>query len=139
MDRVFVDTDVVIDFLIDREPFSEDAAKLFTYSERGVLKVCLSSLCFNNLYYVIRKLEGRERAILLLERIEKIVTILPVDDKIIRQALVSDIKDFEDAVQHYCAKAAGITTILTRNIKDYSKSELAIHSPESYLQLLRRK
>ena len=64
---------------------------------------------------------------------------LPVDDKIIRQALVSDTKDFEDAVQHYCAKAAGVTTILTRNIKDYSKSELAIHSPESYLQLLRRK
>ena len=139
MEQVFIDTDVIIDFFIDRKPFSEKAAEIFSYSELGKIKGYVSSLSFSNVFYIVRKLEGRKKAIGSLEQLEKIITILPVDGRIVRQALISEIQDFEDALQNYCALSGGVKAIVTRNIKDYSKSSLAIHTPESYLKIIRRK
>ena len=132
---VFVDTDVIIDFLIDRRPFSSDSAKLFTYAEREMLEINVSSLCFNNIYYIIRRLESDRKARELLIRLDNLTKILTVSENTIKQALISDFKDFEDSIQNNCAKEAGLKTIITRNIKDYSKSELAIHTPHSYLNI----
>lgn len=110
--------------------------RLFTYGEEGKLSLYVASLSFSNIYYVIRKFVGKAKSLELLDKLEKIVTILPVDERIIRQALVAGFGDFEDAIQNYTAKQLReIKTIITRNTKDYAKSDLAIHTPESYLKL----
>ena len=140
MEKIYVDTDVIMDFLIDKKPYGKLAAKIFTYAEKGEVDLCVSALSFSKIYYVSRKFVEKIKALELLNRLEKIVRILPVDEKIIKQALTSDFKDFEDAIQNYTAKQIKeIKVIVTRNVKDYSKSDLAIYTPESYLKKLERK
>lgn len=136
MDQVFIDTDVIIDLLIDREPFAGDAARIFTYAERGLITCYVSALSFSNIFYVVGKLAGKDEARRLIEQLEKLVEILPVDAKIIRRALSSDMEDFEDAIQNYCAGEAQLTLLISRNVKDFRKSKLAVHTPDSYLKLL---
>lgn len=136
MEHVYLDTDVVIDFLVDNPAQAEFMGRLFTYGEEGKLILYAASLSFSNIYYVTRKFVGKAKSIELLEKLEKLVTILPVDERIVRQALVAGFGDFEDAIQNYSAKQLKeIKTIVTRNTKDYAKSDLAIHTPESYLKL----
>ena len=130
---VFVDTDVVLDLLARREPFHPHAAKLFTLADRGVLKVCVSSLSFSNLHYILRKETSGRRAVEILKTFRKLVTVLPVDDAIVASALDSGFTDFEDAIQYHTAQAAKVTVLLTRNIRDYRKPVITVCTPEEYL------
>lgn len=132
--RIFIDTDVIIDFLIDRKPFSDNANEIFIKGEKRELKLYASSLCFNNIFYITRRLIGEKEARNLLFQLEKITEVLPVDKSIIRTSLKSKFKDFEDGVQNYCAKKAGIKIIVTRDKKDYRESDLSIYSPEEFLK-----
>ena len=134
MDKVFVDIDVIIDFLTDRKPFSEAAAKIFALSEKGFLDLYISSLSTSNIYYVLKRLESHHVALHLLERLSLLVTVLPVDGKIVYQALTSGFRDFEDALQNFTAvQLSSIHLILTRNVDDYKKSNLIILTPQEYL------
>ncbi|HEY3488588.1 MAG TPA: PIN domain-containing protein [Candidatus Deferrimicrobiaceae bacterium] len=130
---VFVDTDVVLDLLARREPFHLHAARLFTLADRGVLKVCVSSLSFSNLHYILRKETSGKRAVEILKAFRKLVTILPVDDAIVAAALDSGFPDFEDAIQYHAAMSARLTVLLTRNCRDYRKPAITVCTPEEYL------
>lgn len=133
-DKVFLDSDVVLDHLADRQPFAENAHRLFALAETGKLDACIASLSFSNLYYILRKLKGHAGALALLGRLKRLVRVSAVSDSEISSALSSRFKDFEDAIQHFAAKAeGGITAIITRNPDDYTASEIPILSPEQYL------
>jgi len=134
-ERIFIDTDVIIDFLIDRKPFLDNANKIFVKGENKELKLYASSLCFNNIFYITRRFIGEKEARNLLFQLEKITEILPVDKSIIKTSLRSKFKDFEDGVQNYCAKKAGIKIIVTRDKKDYRESDLSVYNPEEFLKL----
>lgn len=138
MDKLFLDTDVIIDFLVDREPFASFSSRIFDLAEKGVVKVYISSLSVNNIYYITRKLTGEKKAIGIIRELTSIVDILEVGKKEISVALSSGFKDFEGALQHATAiQLKGIKALLTRNIKDYRKSQIAIFTPESYLKLVK--
>src|SRR5208337_2167953 len=94
-DKIFLDTDVALDHLADRQPFAEYAHRLFALAETGELAVCLSSLSFSNLYYVLRKLKGHDEALALLRRLKRLVGVAGVAEVEIQSALSSDFKDFE--------------------------------------------
>ena len=133
-DKIFLDTDVALDHLADRQPFAEYAHRLFALAETGELTVCVSSLSFSNLYYILRKLKGHADALVLLGKLKLIVRVSAVTEVEINSALSSSFKDFEDAIQHFAAKAeGGVSAIVTRNTADYSASEISILSPEEYL------
>lgn len=139
MGPVLLDTDVIIDFLADRKPYSAEAAQLFTLIDRKKIKGYVSSLCFSNLYYVLRKAGSHEKVIKSLRELTELVEIVMVDDKIIKSALSSGFKDFEDAIQYYACLASGkISFIITRNTKDYKGSELPVMTPEMFLSLLQK-
>jgi predicted nucleic acid-binding protein len=139
MKKIFLDTDVIIDFLIDRRPFSESAAQIFSLAESGEIEAFVSTLCFNNIYYITRRLADSKTAVELLRKLTLITTVLPVDQMVLKQALSSNFKDFEDAIQNFCAKQEKeISVLITRNIKEYQKSDLAIHTPDSYLKIIRK-
>lgn len=135
MNDLFIDTDVIIDFLIDRKPFSREAAIIFTLIEQKKIKGYTSSLTFSNLYYVLRKFESHHKVISKLDSISKLLNILKVDDHAIRNAIESGFPDFEDSIQYFSAVAyKKIDVIITRNIKDYKNSSLPVMTPGDYLK-----
>lgn len=136
-DKIFLDTDVALDHLADRQPFAEYAHRLFALAETGDLTACISSLSFSNLYYLLRKLNGHAEAVALLAKLKLLVRVLSIGDAEIQAALASSFKDFEDAIQHFAAKAeGGIGAIITRNKADYSSSEIPVLSPDEFLAKL---
>jgi predicted nucleic acid-binding protein len=101
MTNLFIDTDVIIDFLIDRKPHSREAAIIFTLIDQKKLKGYASSLTFSNLFYVLRKIEPHKKVLAKLDSISKILTILNVGEQNIRDAIESGFPDFEDSIQKY--------------------------------------
>jgi len=137
MRDIFIDTDVIIDFLIDRKPYSREAAIIFTLIEQRKLKGYVSSLTFSNLYYVLRKVESHNKVITKLESISRLLTILKVDQQTIKDAISSGFTDFEDGIQYICARDhKKIDVLITRNIKDYKGSEIPVMTPVDYLKIV---
>jgi predicted nucleic acid-binding protein len=135
MTDLFIDTDVIIDFLIDRKPHSREAAIIFTLIEQKKLKGYVSSLTFSNLYYVLKKVESHNKVISKLDSISKMLTILKVDQQTIKDAIASGFSDFEDSIQYNCAlDYKKIDVLITRNTKDYKNSEIPVMTPAEYLK-----
>lgn len=135
MDKVLIDTDVILDFFFDRLPFSEYAAKVFTHCELKQIQGFVTPVICSNVYYILRQTAKHEKVIEKLTQLLTIMDVLIMDKAIVVQALNSDFKDFEDALQNYAAeKMNDIDVILTRNIKDFKHSELGVMTPESYLK-----
>jgi predicted nucleic acid-binding protein len=137
MKSIFMDTNVIIDFLADRQPFSDDAAKLFDLSIDGKVRIYISAVSYNNIYYVLRQSLTNNAAIKLLEELDELTEIADVTKAIIQQSLKTDFKDYEDAIQYYCALSIPkIDFIVTRNTKDFKKSTLSVLTPaESLISL----
>jgi predicted nucleic acid-binding protein len=134
MENVFMDTDVIVDFLTDRKPFSLESAKIFSLIDQKKIKGCVSSLSFSNLYYVLRKFGPHKKVISSLQELSDMVDILKVDSDIAKSALSSDFKDFEDSIQLFAAQEhKRVDCIITRNIKDYKDSSLPVMTPETFL------
>lgn len=133
MDRVLVDCDIALDFLSAREPFFDSARGLFSLFERGGVRGFASPLLFANLNYIIRKQKGRDGALAALKKLQLIVRVAPISGKAVAMALASGFPDFEDALQYYAAKEAGISTIITRNAQHYPRAAATICSAEEYL------
>jgi predicted nucleic acid-binding protein len=137
MADLFIDTDVIVDFLIDRKPYSREAAIIFTLIEQKKLKGYVSSLTFSNLYYVLRKVESHNKVISKLDSMSKMLTILKVDQKTLKDAIASGFSDFEDSIQYNCAiDYKKIEVLITRNTKDYRNSEIPVMTPADYLKMV---
>lgn len=134
MENVFIDTDVIVDFLTDRKPFSIDSAEIFSLIDQKKVKGCVSSLSFSNLYYVLSKFGTHKKVINKLQELAELVDILKVDSGTIKSALAADFKDFEDSIQYFTAQDnKKIDCIITRNIKDFKDSYLPVMTPETFL------
>ena len=130
MKRIFIDTNVVIDFLADRRPFSADAAKLFDLAVNAKLKIYISAVSYNNIYYILRQSLTHAATLKLLEQLADMTEIADVTNEIIRTSFKTDFKDYEDAIQYYCALTVPkIEFIVTRNTKDFRKSALPVLTP----------
>jgi predicted nucleic acid-binding protein len=129
---LFVDTDIVLDLLARREPFYNAAARLFSRAEGGDVALAVSSLSFANLFYILRKQLTAKLAVEVLRDFKLLVSVVPVDDSTIEQALKAGFTDFEDAIQYHAALNAGCSTLLTRNGRHYRKTEIAVLTAETY-------
>lgn len=137
MNYFFIDTNIIIDFIADRKPFSKAAAKLFDYSEKGKVKLFISSLSYSNIYYVVKKSTTHKEMIMVLRELEAMTETLDITKSIIKSSLSSDFKDFEDAIQYYTAISTKKTSaIVTRDTKDYKQSNLAVLTPEEAVGLI---
>jgi predicted nucleic acid-binding protein len=134
MEKVFVDTDIVLDLLSNREPFYIHAAYLFSEADKNEAKIYVSSLSFSNLNYILSKQYSTDQARKKLLKFKTLVTVLAVTDKVVELALSSDFKDFEDGMQYYTAIENNIKTLLTRNLKDYKSAEIAVMTAEQFLK-----
>jgi predicted nucleic acid-binding protein len=135
MDTVLIDTDVILDFFFDRKPFSEEASRILSLCEKGEVKGFVTSIMLSNVYYLLRKTASHEKVIENLKILMNIIDVTTTNKKTVIEALNSEFKDFEDALQNFSAiNEKEIKVIITRNIKDYKSSTLSIMTPESYLK-----
>lgn len=136
MDKIFIDSDIVLDVFTKRKSFYRHSAKLLTLIEKKKLRGYTSPLVFANIHYILRKLKSKAYALQTLRKLRIVVSVLSVSDKHIDQALNSEFSDFEDAIQYYSAKSSKINFIITRNKKDYKHSSITVFTPEEYLAML---
>jgi predicted nucleic acid-binding protein len=134
VEKVFVDTEIVLDLLSNREPFYIHAAYLFSEADKNKIKIFVSSLSFSNLNYLLSRQYSADQARKKLLKFKTLVTVLAVTDKIVELALASNFKDFEDGMQYYTAIENNIKTLLTRNLKDYKFAEISIMTAEQFLK-----
>lgn len=137
MIHFFLDTNIVIDFLTDRSPFAQSAARLFDYAEKGKVKLYLTAVSYNNTYYIIRKLTSHKEAIKTMKALEELTETVDTTAAAVKSALKSDFKDFEDAIQYFAAKENSMLNgIVTGNVSDFKRSSLAIWTPEQAVNLV---
>jgi predicted nucleic acid-binding protein len=137
MQKILLDTDVILDLFYDRKPFSDHAARLFSLCESKKVIGLITPVTCSNLYYVLKQTARHGKVVEKLNQLLMVINVLSMDGEVVLKALNSDFKDFEDALQNFSAvKAKNIDVIITRNVKDYRNSELGIMTPENYLKQL---
>ena len=137
MRNLFVDANIIIDFLALREPFSTYAAELFELAEKSRVKIFVSAVSFNVVYYVLRQKYGHLKTLEFLREFFSLVTILSVSQEVIKNSLESSNSDFEDAIQYFCALTnPEIDVIVSRDKKGFKKSKLPVFTPGELVQLL---
>ncbi len=134
MEKVFVDTDIVLDLLSNREPFYAHSAHLFSEADKGTMKIYVSALSFSNLNYILSRQYSADQAKKKLLKFKTLVTVLTVTDKVVELALSSDFKDFEDGLQYFTAIENNLKILLTRNLKDYKTAEITVMTAEQFLK-----
>ncbi len=139
MDKIFLDTDIIIDLLAQRNPFYEDAVKVFTLAKNKKIKCFTSSNSIANIYYILSRFENKNFAKANIIKLRRIVSITDISENAVDMALNSDFKDFEDALQYYSAMENGLDFIITRNKKDYKQSKIPVFEAGEYLKCLENK
>lgn len=134
--KIFVDTDVIIDLLIDRQPHADAAAIIFDLADRKKIKLFASSICLNNVHYIVRKELGDKKTREIIGALLELVEVLSVNGEDIENAVNSEFKDFEDAIQYSVAlRSKDISAIVTRNTKDYRKSQIPVFNTDMYVKM----
>lgn len=137
MKRVLFDTDVLLDFLFDRKPFSDQTLTLLLACQEKKIIGYLTPIIFSNMYYILRQQASDAYVKEKLGVLLSIVRVLPMNEQTVHLAISSSFKDIEDAMQYFCAlKNANIDAILTRNTKDYKKSVIPVFLPSEWLSVM---
>ena len=138
MKHLFLDTNIVLDLLGNREPHHLPAAQLFDYAERGAVTLYLSALSYNNLYYILKKSLPPRDLVRVLSQIRSLTQTLSLTDSMIESALASKFSDFEDALQFFAALSEPkIQGLVTRDRKGFKNSNIAVFSAEEAVGFVR--
>jgi predicted nucleic acid-binding protein len=132
--RVFMDSDVILDLLCKRMPHYLFSAEVFTLGDYKKVELVTTSLVYANVFYILRKVLGIEKAKEYLRKLRIMVGIINADEKIVDLALNSKFSDFEDGLQYFTARENGIHILLTRNLKDYKENDIIIQTPEEFIK-----
>jgi len=133
--RVLLDTNVVLDVLLDREPFVQDSARVMDQVERGFLTGLLCATTVTTLAYLAGKTVGRKQAVHQMRQLLHLFEVAPVTRAVLDAALDSKTTDFEDAVLAEAAQHAGAQAIITRNLKDFAHSPVRACTPKQWLAM----
>ena len=134
--RALLDSDVNLDFILQRQPFFVEAAEIFTRLGNGEFNAYVSAVTPINVYYFTRKAKGISGARQAVQDLLIAAKICVIDNRILQNAHNSPITDYEDAVQHECAVAENLDAIVTRNVKDYKNASIKVYSPTEFLQII---
>jgi predicted nucleic acid-binding protein len=137
MKQVFVDTNILVDLLADRPPFSKFAIALFELAEKNKLKLYTSSHSYATTHYLLKKYMEEAKLRAALTDLLDLITIVPINFDVIKKSLLSDHRDFEDAIQIFAANSVeNLDYIVTRNLKDFKNAGITVLSPDEVLNYL---
>ncbi|MGV0024222.1 PIN domain-containing protein [Phormidesmis priestleyi] len=128
MIKVLIDTNIVLDVLLERVPFVEEGIALFEMVEKQQVQGYIAATTVTNIFYIVRKARDRTVALDAVRRVLMALELCQVDRAVIEQALDSELKDFEDGVQFACARLNQMDAIVTRDLNDFSDVALPIWS-----------
>jgi len=135
MTRLFIDTDVILDLLLERQPFYASSMQLFTLIEEKAVTAYTSPVVLANIYYISAKILKKKSALQYIRKLLTLLRIAPIDEKIMLLAASSSFKDFEDAIQYYSAKQEAIGFLITRNKPDFKVTDMTVCTPDEYLSV----
>lgn len=128
-----MDTNIVIDFLGERQKFYGAAAKVLTLADHKRIKIYTLPISISNCYYLLAKFQNTNVALEKIRKFKLLCRMAIVDDEVIEKAIHAGFKDFEDAIQYFSAVASKCDTIITRNEKDFKNALIPVMNAESYL------
>ena len=137
--RILFDTNVILDVLLDREPFSSSAAALFSKVETEEISGYVCATTITTIFYLANKVIGPKSAREEINKIMMLFEVAPVNRAILDEALSSDFKDFEDAVAYEAAVYKEAQGIVTRNFSGFKSSKINVYSPDELLIMLESK
>lgn len=136
MTRVLLDTNVILDVFMNREPWVESSAPVLRLAEGGSVEGLVAAHSVTTLHYLLARDLSRPRVRKALADLLQLLDVVPVDQERLRHALALDWSDFEDAVQAACAEAAGADYLVTRNKKDFRASPVTALTPAELVALI---
>ena len=131
--RIFVDTNILLDVLLEREGFYNDALRIWANAESGRVEAYVAAISVNNVHYVMRRLKSETTAMIAVRIILRIFKVVPVDADILSRASDFHDKDYEDDIQQQCALKARCAQIFTRNPNHYDSSIIAVLPPSAFM------
>lgn len=134
--KILFDTNIVLDVLMDRLPYSDSAVELFSHVENGRLIGCLCGTTITTVFYLTAKPVGTVKAKEEIKKLMDLFEVAPVNRHVLQSALLLEFDDFEDAVIHEAAINVGVDAIVTRNLKDFKKSRLPVYSSQEMAKIL---
>lgn len=134
MKKVFLDTNVVVDLLAKRENFYEDATRIFSLAYNKKIVIVVSPMTYATVSYLLRKNQNFRQ---LLYNFRQLTDVSLADEKVVDAALTSAFDDFEDAMQYHSALTSNVEMIITRNVKDFTISQIPVLIPHEFLQSVR--
>ena len=135
--NLFLDTNILVDLVTSRQPFAQDAIKIFDYCQKRKIILHCNSHSIENLHYISKKIIDEKELRLIIEDFLDVVTIIPVSETILRKSLKSSHKDFEDAIQIVSAQSIPtMDCIVTRDLKDFKNAEIKVLTPYEFLNSL---
>jgi len=137
MNDILVDTDVILDLFLDREPHHSIALHFFSYLDiySHEIRACTSPVSVANVSYILTKARSREYALRKLRDLRRLLHVAPLDEPMIDSAIRNSHKDFEDDIQYYCAAGNGIGVIVTRNGRDFPSGNVPVLMPEEFITM----
>lgn len=135
--RVLLDTDVVLDLVLAREPFDHATSALFKLHEQGSIDAYIAAITPVNVFYIVRKLKGVDEARQTIKLLLASLTVCPLHKSILEEADKLPFTDYEDAVQHASATASSLDVIVTRDAGDYKNAMLPVLLPQEFLDKLK--
>jgi predicted nucleic acid-binding protein len=134
--KVLLDTNIIVDIALERQPFFSNSETVLSFVEERQIEGYISASSFGDLYYIIRKEKGRDLAFEFLRHIVTLCQIANVDSTSINMALTSNFRDFEDAIQYSTAVNNNLDAIITRNPRDYPVTTPRVITPEQLIKEL---
>ncbi len=136
--KVFIDSDVLLDFFFDRQPFAVHSREVLNLCEKGTIHGAVTPLVLSNVHYLIRQKSGNEITMKCIQYLVDQLDVLSMNKATVLAGLHSGFKDFEDSLQYGAViNDSTVSGIITRNVKDYKKSRVAVHTPAGFLAIFK--
>lgn len=138
MQKIFLDTNIVIDFLGERESFYKPAARLMTLSDKKKIQLFTSPLTIATAYYILAKYESKSSVLDKIRKFKLLCRTSVMDDEVIEKSIHSAFSDFEDTLQYYSALASGCNLVITRNENDFKNALIPVINVDVYQKTFKK-
>ena len=135
--RVLFDTNVILDVLLNREPFVVNSALLMGHVEKSDIEGYLCATTITTLDYLLSKALNKHEARVGIQKLLSLFKIATVNCTVLELSVNSNFSDFEDSVQYFSGVCSEVNALVTRNTKDYKNTELPIYMPDELLQIIK--
>lgn len=135
--NILFDTNIILDIALNREPHFVASSKVFLKIDNSDFFGFVTATTITDIYYISKRVKGHQITINFISDLIQLLDVIGVNKETIIQSLNSPLLDFEDAVQSVSAKLSNMEYIITRNIKDFNKSEIKAITPIEFLEALK--